>query len=415
MSRWIRDWTKDTGLLLASQIGITLMTSGISVILARSLDAKHFGVFSGFLGLSQALSLAIDVGLATWLLRELSRVWAQDSHALATTEAAGLLWDALLVMIPSGVALVTLTATAGALMGLPPDLVALVVGLMLYVVLIAMATALETGLRARRHLRLVVFTNAMEKLVLIIGVAVGLVLGFGLVGIAAAYPLAGIVRVLLDYVLALAGAPGRSEVPRRPPLAVLKASAPFALNSAAFSLVPRLDLPLVALFSVTSAGYFALGFQVFTTIVIVPVIAATTLYPYIARRSHAISLHRVALVFGLVGVFAASIAIAVTPVLLPAVFGSRYRHAVTVTQIMALALPLVFYANGLMVGAYAEEREHELLRRTLFGALAGSVAVVCGEAAFGVVGAAVGYGLRYGFFLVALLSLPRTRCTTNRS
>ena len=383
------------------------MTTALSVILARSLNASDFGVFSAFLGLSQALSLTIDVGLATWLLRELSDLWISHPEDLAAAKASALLRGALSVNMRLGAAVAIATGIVGAVAGLSPALVALSVGLMAYVGLIAMATAMEAGLRARRRLRRVVASNLAEKLVLIGAIAGTVILGWGLIGIGVAYPLAGCVRVILDYVFALRGSPAKSGS-RSPAFAALvRAAAPFALNSAAFSLVPRLDLPLVALVSTRSAAYFALGWQVYSTVTLLPVIGGSTLYPFLARHSKTISVQRIALGFGLVGLAISVVSVAIIPAVLPAVFGAQYASAVTVTQIMVAAMPLTFYANALMVAAYTAGREHALLRLTLPASLLGSAAVLVGAIAKGTMGAAIGFDLRLVFLTCSLLALTQ--------
>src|ERR1019366_485184 len=142
-------------------------------------------------------------------------------------------------------------------------------GLLAYVILIAMATALEAGLRARRRLKRVVATNVAEKAVLVCGILAVFVFGLGLIGIAVVYPVAGVTRVTLDYLLTF-GRRRRADHTRPSSFSLVRKAAPFALNAAAFNFVPRLDVPIIALFSATSAAYFALGWQVFTTLVLIP-------------------------------------------------------------------------------------------------------------------------------------------------
>jgi O-antigen/teichoic acid export membrane protein len=142
---------------------------------------------------------------------------------------------------------------------------------------------------------------------------------------------------------------------------------------------------------------------------LIPVIGGSTLYPFVARRSEKISVYRVALGFALLGAAIALICIVVTPVLLPIVFGTRYKHAVPVTLVMLAALPLAFYSNGLMVAAYTEGRERALLRWTFAAALLGSAAVLAGQVAFGPTGAAAGFGLRLVLFSGGLVWLGRNQ------
>jgi O-antigen/teichoic acid export membrane protein len=282
---------------------------------------------------------------------------------------------------------------------------------MAYVVLIAMATTLESGLRSQRRVRLVVVTNVAEKLTLLVCVLTSLAVHAGLSGVAGGYVAAGVLRVALDYSFVLRGTPRGYRDSRASIMSVVRACAPFAVNAAAIVLVPRLDLPLVAVVSTTSAAYFAIGFQVFTTLAIIPVIGASTLYPFVAHHMKSVSLHRVALAFAAIGAVVTAIAIALAPLVLPVLFGNAYHRAVHITQLTLLSLPLVFYANGLLVGAYTGGQERTLLWRTLPAALVGSAAVLVGQLAYGTAGAALGFVLQYVLIVLAILSLPAAHRT----
>jgi O-antigen/teichoic acid export membrane protein len=404
---WFGGWARDSGLMIASQASVTLVTSITTVVLARALSPADFGKFSGFLGLSQSLSVAVDVGLATWLLRELSLLWTKDASAEAERAGDELLRGALSVNFRVGLPLVLLTGGASVAAGLPIGLATLGGSLVLYVVLIAMSAALEAGLRARRQLRRVVLANVVEKTVLLVMLSGSLALGFGLWGVAASFPVGACLRVLLDYRGTLGHSTRRRVRTRARAIHVIRSAFPFAANAAAFSFIPRLDVPMLALISATSAAAFALSWQVFTTLVLIPVIGSSTLYPFIARHSDTMSLQRIALAFGGVGVVVAGVTAAAAPTLLPLIFGAKYQAAVPVLEIMLIAVPLVFYANGLMVVVYSGLREGELTRLTIPSAVIGSGAVLAGQIVWGTEGAAAGLVLRYVLFTLVLLFRTR--------
>ena len=78
MPSWVRSWAADSAALLFSQAGAIVATSALAILLARYLGPKNWGIFSGVLGLSLALSVFVELGLTAWLLRELSQLWARD-------------------------------------------------------------------------------------------------------------------------------------------------------------------------------------------------------------------------------------------------------------------------------------------------------------------------------------------------
>ena len=57
------EWLKDAGLLLSSQLIATVATTIVAILLARSLGPSDWGLLSGLLGLSLALSIFVDFGL----------------------------------------------------------------------------------------------------------------------------------------------------------------------------------------------------------------------------------------------------------------------------------------------------------------------------------------------------------------
>lgn len=67
---WAGVWARDSGLMLASQLLVTLATSALAILVARTLGPTEFGVFAGFLALSFAISVLVELGIAAWLLRE---------------------------------------------------------------------------------------------------------------------------------------------------------------------------------------------------------------------------------------------------------------------------------------------------------------------------------------------------------
>src|SRR4051794_27048656 len=76
---WTRYWAADSGILLISQVFATAATSAAAVLIARDVAPRDWGIFSGFLSVSVGLSLLAQFGVGTWLMRELSRVFAESN------------------------------------------------------------------------------------------------------------------------------------------------------------------------------------------------------------------------------------------------------------------------------------------------------------------------------------------------
>src|SRR5437868_6194654 len=73
---WAMYWAADSAVLLTSQALTIGATSAAAVLIARHVNPHDWGIFSGFLSLSLGVSILSQFGVGTWLLRELSRLFA---------------------------------------------------------------------------------------------------------------------------------------------------------------------------------------------------------------------------------------------------------------------------------------------------------------------------------------------------
>jgi len=411
---WTRRWAGDTGLLLVSQAQVTIVTTLLAVVLARSLGPAEWGIFSTILNLSQGASLFVDIGLNNYLLREVSRVWARDDDTPRrelAMESARIMRLCLPVNLFLGSILVVAFGAGALALGLSLTLSGLVSALMAYVVLIALAAGLETTLRAQRRTGLILGGVLLDKVVLLAGVGVTLYADLGFVGLSVSHVLAGLCHVAFAYSFTLMRLPKPSERPPvRESLAMVRLSFPFAFNMAALNFIPRFDLTVVAAFSTVAASYYAIGERVLFAIIIVPTVAGMALYPFLAREKSATrSAIRVATIMALAGAAFAAAGAALAPILLPALFGSRYEESIRITQIMLIALPFMFASNALIPGLYTSGRERRLFAVTAPAAVLGTVGVLIGQMLFGVAGAAAAFVARQVLYAGVLLALSTSQ------
>lgn len=401
--RWMRGWASDSALLLTSQVLTIVATSVAAILIARALAPDDWAVFSAFLGLSLALALVADFGIGTWLLRELSRAFSTGADPSRHVGAGELVTSGLAVNVALATPLlvVAVTWTLVAQAGLSTSIALLC--LLLYGALMAGANALEAHLRARRRVRIVLVASILEKLLLVIGVVGVHVSGAGLAAVGVVYLAAGVIRVAFDVVVLFL----RHRVPFVVPsaaalLATARSSAPFALNTGAMNLIPRLDTFVLILLSTTSAAWFAIGDRVLGPALLIPAVLGSTLYPFMASSARQTSSVRVAAALGAAGLALAGAGALLAPVLIPGLFGNAYRESVPVAQIMLLALPFVFASSTLLVVAYSHGRERSLLAPVVGISLAGTAAIALGQVLGGPSLAAGGFVLRQVLFLTAI-------------
>jgi O-antigen/teichoic acid export membrane protein len=411
---WAGLWARDSALMLLSQ-GLTVVAASLSAVLvARRLAPGDWGVFSAFLGLSFALGVFVEFGLATWLLRELSRLFAERGDA-AQQPAQGLVGAAIGYTLTLTFALAASGIVVGTLAGEHMTLALTLSALLCYGGLFATANVLEPYLRAQRRLRRIVAASILEKYILVLLVIVAVVTGAGLWAIGLAYVFAGVLRV---------GFLGRSVFGKNlPPLperadvaAILKKSLPFALTSGALNVVPKLDTIALLALSATAAGYFALADRILGPAVIAAVVAATTLYPFLARRVHGRrAIWALALGFGGIGAVIAAAGVVAAPTLVPLIFGRKYDGAVTAVRLMLLALPLIYAASPLQAYGFSYGRERVVVFATISVTFVGTGAILTGQALEGISGAAVGFLVRQGLMFCAIGAIAAIASRSDRS
>jgi O-antigen/teichoic acid export membrane protein len=422
MPAWVRSWAADSAALLVSQAGAIVATSALAILLARYLGPRNWGIFSGVLGLSLALSTFVELGLSAWLLRELSQLWVRDEvesePRTARIQAGQLLLSALATNLALAVAMIVGSGAVAAALAIGTTKGFLLISLVAYGGLIAATGTLETVFRARRRVGRVMTATLLEKVLLLALVVIFLILGFSMVTIGVAYLLAGIAHIAYDVTMIVRSKDVALVLPsKRVARHVARATLPFVLVRASLNIIPNLDTFVLAAISAVSAGYFAIGVRALGPIVVVPAVMSTALYPFLARESEGSRAGwQVVGLLSVTGAAIAAVAIVLSPPLVPIVFGAAYTPAVGVVQVMFLAIPFVFAANPLLVHVYNARLEQRALGLGLGGiAFVGTGAIVAGQILVGPVGAAAGYLLRTILFTVVLAMAGGARVPLTRS
>jgi O-antigen/teichoic acid export membrane protein len=405
MPTWTAHWLRDARLLLLSQFIVVLSTTALAIVLARSLGPSGWGLFSALLGLSLALSTFVDLGLGTWLLRELSKLM-EEEHVLERRqeESSRRIIGAVIANTSFGLLLLLGSIVVALSIGAKENTIFTLLCLVIYTSLLTASNCLEAFLRSQRRLKRVVAAILLEKLLLLALATAAALLFSALWAIAVAYLVAGLARLsFVGYTIF-----ARHLLPVvRPTLRHVQrfvmGGIPFAFNTVALNVIPRLDTLLVAGFSATAAGYFALGDRAVGPALIVPVVTSAALYPFLSREaSSSRAGWKISGGMLVVGSAIALAGVVLAPVAVPAIFGQKYSSAVPVVRLMVLVVPFVYASNPLLAQLYTSGKERQVFAATLVASLLGTGAVVAGQVSEGPTGAAVGYVLRQALFTVAL-------------
>jgi polysaccharide transporter, PST family len=171
-------------------------------------------------------------------------------------------------------------------------------------------------------------------------------------------------------------------------------------------LIGRLDVFIISLMSATVAGLFAAGERTLAVLALLPALAATTLYPHLAKDADPIhGAWRAGLMFGLIAMPIAALVAILAPTLVPALFGDQYVEAVDGLQVLMIGLPLVFVASVARAGVYSVGGERPLVMVMLLSTIVGTCVVIAGYLLLGLVGACAGFVVRWALINLGVAAL----------
>ncbi|MGH3024910.1 MAG: oligosaccharide flippase family protein, partial [Gaiellaceae bacterium] len=143
------------------------VTSALTVFLARELGPSTFGVLAAFQGLALLVTVFVDAGISTYLLRELSELWAGGDRA-SKARGRQLVSSAFGATTTTGAVLIAASLIFGGTTLRSLSLTGALSGLVGYTALLACADGLEVVYRAQRRLRHLATAIVLEKSILVV-------------------------------------------------------------------------------------------------------------------------------------------------------------------------------------------------------------------------------------------------------
>lgn len=322
-------------------VGVLLAT-GTSILLLRHLGVEDVGRYGVVVALLGIVSSITDAGLTAVGSREL----AVRQRGAARDELLGTLVSLRVVLTVAGVLVAALFALAARY----DD--AVVAGTLLAgvgVVLVNTQATLMLPLSVDLRVGAVTAVEVLKQALTLIGVAVLVAMGAGLVSFFGVQPLVGVVALALTPLLVGGVRRMRPGIDRREAARLLRTSLPLAAALAMNVVYLRLLVVLVSLFTGSVAtGLFATSFRVFEILLALPVVVLSVALPVLAvagaedrpRLRYALqALTETAAAVSLL------IALAVGLLAAPAItllFGEEYDGAAPILQIQVVSLVPVF-------------------------------------------------------------------------
>ena len=411
-SSWQVSWLKESSVLVGAQAISVLTSSLLLVLIARTLGPATLGLFAGFLGAAIAANGIVELGMSTWLLRELAATWQDKSGDLdASGRRSELVGVAVSLVVVVTVGVLAAGGFVALAAGFSGQLTLALMALLVYGTLSGIALVLEVGFRALRSVRTPALATILEKIILVVLVGLSLETHADIRILALSYVPGITVRVMFDLkrLRAEQGTLIRAASPSAM-WAAARAASPFTLNTLVLVVITRLDVALVAVVSTVAAGYYSVADRSLTALIVFPILSCITLYPHLAGRperiKHAWKLGVAAA--AAVGAVAAGAA-AAAPALIPAVFGQRFKPAVHLFQILMISAPALIYSQMMLVSVFTQRRERAAVVSIAVSLLVGTIIFVICLLVWGATGAAVGAVIRSMLFVMSVVILSKRR------
>lgn len=337
-----RNLIENLASLLGGQIVAKATTFIALYFLARYLGNELFGRYAVALAIPAALDVVSDLGLSWATVRE-----GAGRPDVLTRDVA----DIVPLKIALAVLMVVLSYLTAMILGLPEEVVTATVFLAIARALDSLTQIARSVFEAFERMEFEAISAILDATSRLAFTLYALLSGFGLVGLAKALAVSGVV------VLAATGVLVRHRFLRRIPRprparwgALLLAGTPFAVLAFFEVISFRIQTVLTSqLAGDAAAGMFGAAIRIVEATVIFPGMLGVALFPIASRHAAGPSPARLTELWLGVGKAALIVAVGgglllagIAPILVPVMFGDDFRPAIGVTQILCLAMPAVF-------------------------------------------------------------------------
>jgi O-antigen/teichoic acid export membrane protein len=375
------------------------LTAIAYVLVARAVAPSAFGELAAYMGVAMLVVSIGDFGFTAWVVRELARSESHDVFGASLDVRSA-------VAASTGGAWVVATG-ALALLGAAPWY-AVVFGL--WIAFALMSSTLLAPLQASERMRQVATVAALERVVLVavvlVGVAGGapaasMAVGLAVGSFAGAATAAGLVHAPIRGIRF----PGARNV-----LHALRASAGFAMSALALQ-AQRVDAALVSFIaSPFDAGIYAAPARVTGVLSILPISFTTALFPMVAKEAGPIWTPMLRKL--LLGVLGIAITVVVplfvfADVLAEVVLGTDYEESGDVLRVILVGIVIGSLNHPIATVYQARGLEYFVAKAVGAGTAVGLVVIALGAAMAGAEGAALGFVAHQIAVMAVLLVWPR--------
>jgi O-antigen/teichoic acid export membrane protein len=248
----------------------------ITIMIARQMGVVQFGVYSTAVSFVFLFSVFIEVGLSTYIFRELSRNQQATSQYIMT---------ALSIQAALSIVVGLVAFAAALLLKYSPDTRAAIGFFWIWMVFISFGRMVRVVFKAHQRMEIEAVINIFENGVRLILVLIALYLGYGIIGIA----VASIISALLMLILSVTIVSGRYmhfSMKWNAPfaLSLARAAIPFALSIISSVIMYRLSVILLSVIQGNyEVGIFGASFRLTMALFFIPSLICQAFFPKMSQ------------------------------------------------------------------------------------------------------------------------------------
>jgi O-antigen/teichoic acid export membrane protein len=338
------------------QIFTWLTTMGLVALLPRYLGDENLGKLATAVSLTDLAGLIASMGITSYLTKEVARKASSDHPEIL---------NALASRLPLALLAAAASAVAASALGFDDETRQIVYLLCINIVLSALGGVLLGALQGMQEMQPVAIVGALSKGVYLALVAVGLLGGHGLVGVAIASNIAGAVTVVGYLVPLVRRGALRGPIDMRTWRVLIVGSLPFFIWQAALMVYGQVDVILLQQLTRDAVvGWYVAAYRIVGIPVFVPVIVAAAVFPALSQAvgrdlSRFVSLARKSLHLVLLLTIPMAIGIMVTAerILDFLSYPDAFRNSIPLIMILAIHIPLV--GADMVIGNVLNSRDRQ--------------------------------------------------------
>lgn len=393
MQRFTRTVARNSAFGMGAQMAIKVISFIFQIVIARRLGPEEYGQYAAVLAFGAMFVFIADLGLATYMVREIAR-WRDQPDGMQKANA--LFGNVLLLRFLLALLAATLLITTAWLTGRPIEMIIAIALGTLGLIMYSAQGASEAVLAGFERLDVSSSAKVLQQVVFL---AVGLI---ALIPVIGYYGLifANLCGVTILTIACWRGARRMGIQPMRAAArtwpALLRASIPFGIIGFTLGLSYKFDSVLLNIYhGDRETGYYNAAYNLVFSAVILSNVLNTSLYPSLTRQA-ASTPDTMGRIYGRALRYLLMIALPIAiggwslaDQIVPFLFDDQYQRSIQVLQIVIWVVPLMYASEFLGYIVLIQGNERKAARAVIVSTSVNVIMNLIIVPRYGLLGAAI--------------------------